>query len=212
MMDHNTLDRLMAGANGNAYDAGLPGVAGGGGMGIGAAGAAGTRSAAGSGVAAPGSSSAGDAGAGQMIAQSGSGAGQGGGGGSDGGFVVTPEMCMDPQLADKVFKTDYFILDFQTHHTNEGSPGPVSTTAGGAVHESRRLRAKIFERATRPSPSCRVTREINARPTTWRVSFRNEDMRARAIVNKAAMLNAMAAERMVAHRRSSKNNPMANAG
>jgi len=217
MMTQNTLDRLMSGADGTAYDAGMPGVGGGGGMGIGTAGAAGTRSAAGSGVASPGLSVAGgggNPGAGEMLARGGAGAGKGG---SDGGYVITPEMCMDQALADKVFKTDYFILDFQTHHTNEGSPGPVYyDCTGGATCTSPDAYVRlIFEESeTTVAVLSGLPAEINTMTNdlSGPFSFRNEDMRnSRDRVNRAAMLNAMAAERMVAHCQiSPKNNPSAN--
>ncbi|MET0386903.1 MAG: amidohydrolase family protein [Polyangiales bacterium] len=227
MMDQNTLDRLMAGASGSPYDGGIGNVGGGGGFGMGPAGAAGTRSAAGSGEpvlpgAASGGGNGGGGSGGPVPGMGGSGGslggGSGGGGGSDGGFVVTPEMCMDEALADKLFKTDYFILDFQTHHTNTGSPGPVyyDCTLGAACTSPEEYVRLIFEESETtvavlsglPSEIDEVTNDL-----TGPFSFRNEDMRnSRDRVNKAAMLNAMAAERMVAHCQiSPKNNPEANA-
>jgi predicted TIM-barrel fold metal-dependent hydrolase len=218
MMDQNTLDRLMAGQSGSSYDGGMQ-VAGGGGMGIGQAGAAGTRSAAGSGAGGSSGSAAGSGGGSGGAGSGGSPSMMGGGsGGSDGGFVVTPEMCMDEQLADRLFKNDYFILDFQTHHTNEGVPGPVfgGCTAGATCTSPDQYVRDIFENSETtvavlsglPAAVDMATNDLSGA-----FSFRNEDMRnSRDRVNKAAMLNAMAAERMVAHCQiSPKNNPMANA-
>jgi hypothetical protein len=34
----------------------------------------------------------------------------------DGGFVVPQEMCMNPEMAERLLNKDYFILDMQTHH------------------------------------------------------------------------------------------------
>ncbi|MEY4576937.1 MAG: hypothetical protein RL701_1640 [Pseudomonadota bacterium] len=202
MMDQATLDRMMAGASGTAYDGGLPNVGGGGGMGMGPAGSAGIRNAGGNGPSgtssAAGSGSSGFSGAGG--ASSGS-----SGGGSDGGYVITPEMCLDEALSDKVFKTEYFILDFQTHHTNEGSPGPVyyDCTMGAACTSPEEYVRLIFEESETtvavlsglPASIDEMTNDLSGP-----FSFRNEDMRnSRDRVNKAAALNSMAAERMVAH-------------
>ena len=144
--------------------------------------------------------------------------GSGGSGGSDGGFVVTPEMCMDEALADRLFKSDYFILDFQTHHTNEGTPGPVfDDCMDGAMCTSPDTYVrKIFEQSDTtvavlsglPASVDAMTNDLSGP-----FAFKNEDMRrSRDRVNKAAMLNGMAAERMVAHCQiSPKNNPEANA-
>jgi uncharacterized protein len=216
MMDAATLDRLMAGQSGTPFDGGMAPVGGGGGVGIGAAGSAGTRQAGGTGGAGTGgrpSSGTGGSDAGMpqtMMPASGS-------GGSDGGFVVTPEMCMDPALADKVFKGEYFILDFQTHHTNPGSSGPVLDDCmdGAQCTSPDTYVRKIFEMSeTTVAVLSGLPAMIDA--STMDLSgfaFKNADMRAsRDRVNKAAMLNAMAAERMVAHCQiSPKNNPMANA-
>ena len=216
MMDQNTLDRLMAGAAGGAYDGGMPSVGGGGGSGIGQVGSASTRQNGGSGGA---GSSAASGGSGGMSSSS-SMAPKGGrpGGGGDGGFVVTPEMCMDMQLADKVFKGDYFILDFQTHHTNEGSSGPVLDDCkdGAACTSPDTYVRKIFEQSDTtvavlsglPATINEMTNDLGGA-----FSFKNVDMRkSRDRVNKGAMLGPMAAERMVAHCQiSPKNNPAANA-
>lgn len=35
---------------------------------------------------------------------------------ADGGFMVPNEGCMDPALADRLLKQEYFIMDVQTHH------------------------------------------------------------------------------------------------
>jgi uncharacterized protein len=39
-----------------------------------------------------------------------------GGSGSSGGFMVPNEGCLDKELADRLLKQEYFILDMQTHH------------------------------------------------------------------------------------------------
>jgi uncharacterized protein len=218
MMDQSTLDRLMAGTSSTPYDAGMPDVADGGGMGMGRAGSAGTRVAGGTGG---GGSAAGKSGGGgggmggsgmsePMMPPSGS-------GGSDGGFVVTPEMCMDEALADKVFKGDYFILDFQTHHTNPGTSGPILDDCmdGSECTSPDTYVRKIFEMSeTTVAVLSGLPAMIDAATMDLAgFAFKNEDMRnSRDRVNKAAMLNAMAAERMVAHCQiSPKNNPDANA-
>jgi predicted TIM-barrel fold metal-dependent hydrolase len=223
MMDQNTLDRLMAGASGSAYDGGMAPVAGGGGMGIGPAGAAGTRSMGGSGGAGAGgagSGAAGASGAGASGMDAGMPSGMmppSGSGGSDGGFVITPEMCMDQALADKVFKSDYFILDFQTHHTNEGTSGPVFDDCmdGAECTSPDTYVRKIFEMSeTTVAVLSGLPAMIDASTMDLAgFAFKNEDMRnSRDRVNKAAKLNAMAAERMVCHCQiSPKNNPSANA-
>jgi len=139
------------------------------------------------------------------------------GGGSDGGFVITPELCMDPAMADKLFKTEYFILDFQTHHTRDGMAGPVldDCSMGTACTSPDTYVRKIFEESETtvavlsglPASIDEMTNDLSA------FSFTNEDMRtSRDRVNKAAKLTPMAAERMVAHCQiSPKNKPEANA-
>jgi len=212
MMQPGVLDRMMAGAGGASYDGGVAGGAAGSG---GAPGAVGT--AAGSG---------GTSGPSGMGA-SGAGAGPGNtggmpamppsmGGGSDGGFVITPELCMDPQMADKLFKTEYFILDFQTHHTRDGMSGPVldDCSMGAVCTSPDTYVRKIFEESETtvavlsglPASIDEATNDLSA------FSFTNENMRSsRDRVNKAAMLTPMAAERMLAHCQiSPKNKPEAN--
>ncbi len=215
MMDAATLDRMMSGASGTPWDGGMGDVAGGGGMGMGPVGTAGTRVAGGSGGAGSGGSgmSSGGGGAGgmpqTMMPPSSS-------GGSDGGFVITPEMCMDEALADKVFKGDYFILDFQTHHTNPGSSGPVLDDCmdGAQCTSPDTYVRKIFEMSdTTVAVLSGLPAMIDASTNDLAgFAFKNEDMRnSRDRVNKAAMLGKDAAERMVAHCQiSPKNNPEAN--
>jgi uncharacterized protein len=215
MMDGATLDRMMAGASSTPFDGGMGEVGGGGGMGIGAAGSAGTRNFGGSGGAGSGAAgkpsggTGGNAGTPSMMPS--------GSGGSDGGFVVTPEMCMDQALADKVFKGEYFILDFQTHHTNKGSSGPVLDDCmdGAECTSPDTYVRKIFEMSeTTVAVLSGLPAMIDASTMDLAgFAFKNLDMRnSRDRVNKAAMLNAQAAERMVAHCQiSPKNNPQANA-
>jgi predicted TIM-barrel fold metal-dependent hydrolase len=141
-----------------------------------------------------------------------------GSGGSDGGFMVSKEMCMDDQFADMAFKRDYFILDFQTHHTNEGRGGPVFDDCmdGAECTSPDTYVRKIFEMSDTtvavlsglPAQIDEATNDLSG------FAFKNEDMRnSRDRVNKAArMLNPMAGERMVAHCQiSPKTNPEANA-
>jgi uncharacterized protein len=137
-------------------------------------------------------------------------------GGSDGGFVITPEACMQEELADRLFSTEYFILDFQTHHTNEGRGGLCLTGDGTPECTSPTTYVRqIFEESDTtvavlsglPSAIDEMTNDLNP------FSFRNEDMRnSRDRINKAAMLFDGAGERMIAHcQLSPKNKPEANA-
>ncbi|MET0387004.1 MAG: amidohydrolase family protein [Polyangiales bacterium] len=123
---------------------------------------------------------------------------------SDGGFVVTEELCLNEEMADKLFKSDYFILDFQTHHTREGmrglcltgeDMGPVCTSPETYVRQ-------IFEESETtvavlsglPAEIDEMTNDLSA------FAFTNEDMRtSRDRVNAAARLSDRAGERMVAH-------------
>ena len=134
----------------------------------------------------------------------------------DGGFVITPEACMDEQMAEQLFSTEYFILDFQTHHTNEGMVGPCFTDNGGVDCTSPDTYIRqIFEESETtvavlsglPAAIDEATMDLSG------FSFRNEDMRnSRDRVNAVAMVTPMAAERMVAHCQiSPKNAPAANA-
>jgi predicted TIM-barrel fold metal-dependent hydrolase len=140
------------------------------------------------------------------------------GGGSDGGFMISEEMCVNEQLADMAFKRDYFILDFQTHHTNEGRGGPVFDDCmdGAECTSPDTYVRKIFEMSDTtvavlsglPAQIDEETNDLSG------FAFKNEDMRnSRDRVNKAArMTNPMAGERMVAHcQLSPKNKPEANA-
>jgi len=139
-------------------------------------------------------------------------------GGSDGGFMVDEKLCMDAAMADQLFKTEYFILDFQTHHTREGMAGPVldDCADGTACTSPDTYVRKIFEMSETtvavlsglPASIDEMTNDLSA------FSFTNEDMRSsRDRVNKAARrFNPMAAERMIAHCQiSPKNKPEANA-
>jgi predicted TIM-barrel fold metal-dependent hydrolase len=213
MMTPGVLDRMMSGAGGTPYDGGVAGLSAAGG-GAGTPGLTGAAAGSGAGGAGSGSGSAGSgiAGSGSMpqMPQSMS-------GGSDGGFVVTPELCMDPAMADKLFKTEYFILDFQTHHTRSGMSGPVlDDCADGAECTSPDTYVrKIFEQSETtvavlsglPASIDEATNDLSA------FSFTNEDMRtSRDRVNKASKLTPTAGERMIAHCQiSPKNNPDANA-
>lgn len=133
---------------------------------------------------------------------------------ADGGFVVTPEACMDETLADKVFATEYFILDFQTHHTRDGMPGLCLTGEPGATCTSPDTYVKyIFEQSETTVAVLSGLPSMINQTTNDLTGFRNVDMReSRDRINKAAMLNAEAGERMIAHCQiSPKNNPDANA-
>jgi predicted TIM-barrel fold metal-dependent hydrolase len=220
MMSTSAVDKFLKDAGSTAYDGGTSHAASGSG-----AAATGARSSIGSGVA---GSSAGTAGARSAAAGSPSSALDGGvsmqptaagsGGGSDGGFMINQDMCMDDQFADMLFKRDYFILDFQTHHTNEGQSGPVFDDCmdnADCTSPDTYVR-KIFEMSDTtvavlsglPAMIDEATNDLSG------FSFRNEDMRnSRDRVNKAArMLNPNAGERMVAHCQiSPKTNPEANA-
>jgi hypothetical protein len=122
-------------------------------------------------------------------------------GGKDGGFVVTPEACLNGEFADRLFNTDYFILDFQTHHTREGQAGLCLTgdQTPDCTSPSTYIR-QIFEESETtvavlsglPSPIDESNNDLTA--------FRNEDMRnSRDRVNRAALLTPDAGERMIAH-------------
>ena len=71
-----------------------------------------------SGSAAPGMSGAGGAGQGAMMMdpQAMGGAGMSGSRVTDGGFMVPNEGCMNQELAERLLKQEYFIMDVQTHH------------------------------------------------------------------------------------------------
>jgi predicted TIM-barrel fold metal-dependent hydrolase len=60
---------------------------------------------------------------------------------ADGGFVVPNEACMNKELADKLLKQDYFILDVQTHHAD----GPtIFTCINGDCSKMAYIKA-VFE-------------------------------------------------------------------
>jgi uncharacterized protein len=215
MMPSSAVDKFMDAAAGTPYDAGMPGAGASGGAGSGAAATSPSgngRSGSSAGGAGSNSNSAGMGGSDpQQMPSSMS-------GGSDGGFMVSEEMCMDEQMADALFKTDYFILDFQTHHTKEGQYGPVFDDCADGVEctSPDTYVRKIFELSDTtvavlsglPAEIDEATNDLNA------FSFTNLDMRtSRDRVNAAArMLNPMAAERMVAHCQiSPKANPDGNA-
>jgi uncharacterized protein len=216
MMQSSDVEKFMKDAGSTPYDGGMSNAGSSGGT---ASGMAGSSSGS-AGMRASGSSGSGGAGSGSML-DAGTrmpSAGSSGGGGSDGGFMIDPEMCMDDQFADMVFKRDYFILDFQTHHTNEGSPGPVLDDCmdGFECTSPDTYVRKIFEMSDTtvavlsglPAQIDEATNDLSG------FAFKNEDMRnSRDRVNKAArMLNPMAGERMVAHCQiSPKNKPEANA-
>jgi len=136
---------------------------------------------------------------------------------SEGGFAVNEEMCLDEAMADRVLKSQYFILDFQTHHTNEGQPGLcLSMENGGADCTSPSTYVRqIFEESETtvavlsglPAEIDEVTNDLSA------FAFTNEDMRtSRDRINAAARGEDNAGERMVAHCQiSPKNKPEANA-
>jgi predicted TIM-barrel fold metal-dependent hydrolase len=137
-------------------------------------------------------------------------------GGSDGGYVVTPEACLNGELANKIFETDYFILDFQTHHTREGMAGLCLTGDGTADCTSPQTYIRqIFEESQTtvavlsglPSAIDEATMDLSP------FGFRNEDMRmSRDRVNAVSKGIPTAGERMLAHCQiSPKNNPSANA-
>ena len=135
-------------------------------------------------------------------------------GGSDGGFVVTPEACMSEELADRLLGGDYFILDFQTHHTAEGTRGLCLTGDGTPECTSPQTYVRqIFEESeTTVAVLSGLPSMIDA-TTNDLVGFSNEEMRtSRDRVNKFAMVNDLAGERMLAHCQiSPKTNPEANA-
>jgi uncharacterized protein len=139
-----------------------------------------------------------------------------GGGGSNGGFVITSEACMDPQLADAMFKSEYFILDFQTHHTNEGQGGLCLTGDGTPECTSPSTYVRqIFEESETtvavlsglPAAIDEATNDLSP------FAFTNADMReSRDRINAAARPIDGAGERMVAHCQiSPKSKPEANA-
>jgi predicted TIM-barrel fold metal-dependent hydrolase len=136
--------------------------------------------------------------------------------GSEGGFAVGGDMCLNQAMADKLLRSQYFILDFQTHHTNEGQAGLCLTEENpdaDCTSPSTYLR-QIFEESETtvavlsglPAEIDEVTMDLSA------FSFTNQNMRdSRDRVNKAAKLNDNAGERMVAHCQiSPKNKPEAN--
>jgi predicted TIM-barrel fold metal-dependent hydrolase len=73
--------------------------------------------------------------------------GSGGAGGrvADGGFVVPNEACMNAELADRLLKQDYFIMDVQTHHAD----GPtIFTCINGDCSKVAYLKAVFGESET----------------------------------------------------------------
>jgi predicted TIM-barrel fold metal-dependent hydrolase len=94
--------------------------------------------------AAPGGGSAGAGGS--PIAMPGAGAGGSGGRIEDGGFMVPNEGCMNPELADRLLKQDYFIMDVQTHHA-EG-PTLVFNCINGDCSKVAYLKAVFGESET----------------------------------------------------------------
>ncbi|MET0343096.1 MAG: amidohydrolase family protein [Polyangiales bacterium] len=136
---------------------------------------------------------------------------------AQGGYAVDQEICLNEQMADRLFKSDYFILDFQTHHTRDGMRGlcltqqPVTPECTSPDTYIR----QIFEESETtvavlsglPASIDEVTNDLSP------FSFTNEDMRnSRDRVNKASKLNPTAGERMLAHCQiSPKNKPDANA-
>ncbi|HKU37984.1 MAG TPA: amidohydrolase family protein, partial [Polyangiales bacterium] len=138
------------------------------------------------------------------------------GGGKDGGFVITEELCMNEEMADRLFKGEYFILDFQTHHTKDGQAGLCLTGDGTAACTSPDTYIRqIFEESETtvavlsgvPSAIDEMTNDLSP------FSFTNEDMRnSRDRVNRVAYVSELSGERMVAHCQiSPKNKPEANA-
>ena len=139
-----------------------------------------------------------------------------GGGGSQGGYAIDEELCLNEEMADKLFKSDYFILDFQTHHTRDGMRGLCLTqapTTPECTSPDTYIR-QIFEESETtvavlsglPAAIDEVTNDLSP------FSFTNEDMRnSRDRVNKAARMSENAGERMLAHcQLSPKNKPDAN--
>jgi predicted TIM-barrel fold metal-dependent hydrolase len=139
------------------------------------------------------------------------------GGGKDGGFAINEALCMNEEMADKLFKSEYFILDFQTHHTRDGMSGLCLTqdmTTPECTSPDTYVR-QIFEESDTtvavlsglPSAINEMTNDLSP------FGFTNEDMRtSRDRINKSARLSEGAGERMVAHCQiSPKNKPEANA-
>jgi predicted TIM-barrel fold metal-dependent hydrolase len=135
-------------------------------------------------------------------------------GGSDGGFVVTPEACLNGELANRLFNTDYFILDFQTHHTRDGMPGLCLTGDQTAECTSPATYIRqIFEESETTVAVLSGLPSMIDESINDLTGFRNIDMRqSRDRVNEAARLQPMAGERMIAHCQiSPKQKPEANA-
>jgi predicted TIM-barrel fold metal-dependent hydrolase len=135
-------------------------------------------------------------------------------GGSDGGFVVTPEACLNGELANRLFNTDYFILDFQTHHTRDGMPGLCLTGDQTAECTSPATYIRqIFEESETTVAVLSGLPSMIDESINDLTGFRNIDMReSRDRVNEAARLQPMAGERMLAHCQiSPKQKPEANA-
>ncbi|HKP59136.1 MAG TPA: amidohydrolase family protein [Polyangiales bacterium] len=138
------------------------------------------------------------------------------GGGTDGGFVVTPELCLNEAMADRLFKGDYFILDFQTHHTRDGMSGLCLTgdNTPACTSPDTYIRQIFEESETTVAVLSGLPSAIDeASGDLSPFSFTNEDMRnSRDRVNRVAHANDLAAERMVAHCQiSPKAKPEANA-
>jgi predicted TIM-barrel fold metal-dependent hydrolase len=138
--------------------------------------------------------------------------------GSDGGFAVDKSMCLDEAMADKLFKSDYFILDFQTHHTNEGVRGLCLSMENGdaeCTSPSTYVRQIFEESETTVAVLSGLPAEIDevTNDLAGPFAFTNEDMRnSRDRINKIARMTEGAGERMVAHCQvSPKARPEANA-
>jgi uncharacterized protein len=103
-------------------------------------------------------------GAGPIMAPGGGGQSMGpppvtGGGGNpaagmagDGGMMVSQEMCMSTEMADRLFKKDYFILDMQTHHLGTGNlnflPSGVTDCGMPGSNEGAYIRSIFMDSET----------------------------------------------------------------
>lgn len=120
----------------------------------------------------------------------------------NGGLCVSQATMMDNALASELFGGDYFILDFQTHHTAEGVPGPVfDDCLGSDCTSPDTYIQKIFEMSdTTVAVLSGLPSMIGSNGDV--IGFSNAEMQAsRDRVNRAAQAAPFGpyAERMVAH-------------
>jgi uncharacterized protein len=121
-----------------------------------------------------------------------------GGMAGDGGFMVSPDMCMNVEMADRLFKKDYFIIDMQTHHLGNRSMsfGMMEGCGTAGSTENDYIRSIFMESDTTVAILSGLPSEIGANGDLTG-GFSNMDMvTSRDRINKGF---APGADRMIAH-------------